>query len=124
MYNSLELIQSKQTFQMQYYAHLVLQKSAHLNDPTVKELRKCCLVLTSEMIDYHELEKVKEQIKKLERYSLHVAKFGTLLPCLPNDIQVFPPLDQMSEGALKFYYELYHELLRKQRFDSDLNDLN
>ena len=65
MYNSLELIQSKSTFQIQKYGASIMIQSRGVQNSVINELNACWLDITSVMIDYHEQEILKDQIKVL-----------------------------------------------------------
>lgn len=113
MYNSLELIQSKSTFQIQKYGASIMFQSRDFQNSVVKELNACLQDITAVMMDYHEHEQLKEQIKILEQFSWNVAKFTALLPHLPEHIVVFPPKEEMSKQSNVFYFELMKECARK-----------
>ena len=113
MYNSLELIQSKSTFQIQKYGASIMIQSMGVQNSVINELNACWLDITSVMIDYHEQEILKDQIKVLERFSWNIAKFTALIPHLPEDIVVFPPKEEMSKQSNVFYFKLMRECSRK-----------
>jgi hypothetical protein len=113
MYNSLELIQSKSTFQIQKYGASIMFQSRDFQNSVVTELNACLQDITAVILNYHEQQQLKEQIKMLEQFSWNIAKFTALLPHLPEQIVVFPPKEEMSKQSNDFYFELLKECARK-----------
>lgn len=114
MYNSFELIQSKSTFKIQKYANAVLRQGKHLQHSVVSEIGNCGMEITNEMIVYHEQKELINQLDSLKRFSFNVAKFTALLPHIPGDLILFPPVDEMSRWSNDFYYALQNEYARKK----------
>jgi len=114
MYNSFELIQSKNTFKLQQYAHAIYIQSEHLENSVVAEIGNCGLEFTNELVEYHSQEELEYQIIALERFAFNVAKFTALLPHMPKDLVLFPPVEEMSRWSNNFYYALQHEYARKK----------
>jgi hypothetical protein len=113
MYNSLELIQSKSTFQIQKYGASIMFQSRDFQNSVVTELNACLQDITAVILNYHEQQQLKEQIKMLEQFSWNIAKFTALLPHLPEQIVVFPSKEEMSKQSNVFYFELLKEYARK-----------
>lgn len=124
MYDSYELINSKHTFKLQKYVHAILVQSEGYDNSVLNDLGACGLNLTSEMLEFHEKDQLVSQIESLERFTFYVAKIMTLLPHIPDDINLFPSVDEMSNWSHHFYYVLQQEHARKKGQYRTLRKLN
>lgn len=122
MYDSRGLIRSKNTFQIQKYGNAIQSQLKDLDDQVLTELNDCCRALTVDLMEYDDTEILERQIEQLERFSLNVAKFSTLLPLLPNEIMVFPSADEMRQFTNTFYFKLLDECARKKNHYKILNN--
>jgi hypothetical protein len=91
MYNGLNHLQNKQSFEVQMLLHRILQSEEFHSVSTVYHfLCESNKEMTDAMINYYDYDPLKVRIKWLEKYLVHINQISVLLHMFPELIRNIP----------------------------------